>query len=137
MKNKKNLFILSGLGVAAGAAAAAWFLKKDKNKVRDERLLTSDSEDEIFFNYVESTDISYEQAETKATDAAKAKLGNGVAVVSASDKKALTVNIGGASRHCFMFAASRDSLAPVAETVIFYVDAASGEVFDSDSHTAG
>lgn len=132
MKNKKNLFILSGLGIAAGAAAA-YFLKNKKNKVSDERLLTSDSEDEIYFNYIEDTSISYPEAEEKAVAAAKAKLGKGVAVVSASDKKALTVNVGGVSRHCFMFGASCDSLSPIAETVIFYVDAASGEVFDSSA----
>ena len=132
MKNKRNLFILSGLGIAAGAAAA-YFLKNKKNKVSDERLLTSDSEDEIYFNYIEDTSISYPEAEEKAVAAAKAKLGKGVAVVSASDKKALTVNVGGVSRHCFMFGASCDSLSPIAETVIFYVDAASGEVFDSSA----
>lgn len=133
MKNKKNLFILSGLGIAAGAAAAAYFLKNKKNKVSDEHLLTSDSEDEIYFNYIEDTSLSYTEAEEKAVAAAKAKLGKGVAVVSASDKKALTVNVGGVSRHCFMFGASCDSLSPIAETVIFYVDASSGEVFDSSS----
>lgn len=135
MKSKKKFFILSGLGVAAGAAAAAWFFKKGR-KNGDENLLTGDSEEEIFLDYVESTGISYDEAEVKAVAAAKAKMGNGAAVVSASDKKALTVNIGGSPRHCFMFAASCDSLSPVAETVIFYVDASTGEVFDSDSQQA-
>ena len=135
MANKKKFFILSGLGVAAGAAAAAWFLKKGK-KSGDDHLLTGDSEEEIFLDYAESTGIGYAEAEGKALLAAKAKMGKSVAVVSASDKKALTVNIGGSARHCFMFAASCDSLTPVAETVIFYVDAATGEVFDSDSHQA-
>ncbi|MBR5586642.1 MAG: hypothetical protein IKW02_01635 [Clostridia bacterium] len=128
MKNKKKLYILSGLGVAAGAAVAAWFMKKDRKKT-DDYLLAGESEDEIFLDYVENTEVSYEDAEEKALSAAKAKLGQSAVVVSASDNKALTVNIGGESRHCYMFGASCDSLSPIAETLIFYVDSASGEVF--------
>ncbi|MBR6523381.1 MAG: hypothetical protein IKT39_02065 [Clostridia bacterium] len=132
MKNKKNLFIALGAGVAAGAAAFAYFTKNKKSKVRDEYLLTSDSEDEIYFNYAENTEIDAKEAEKKATEAAQKKLGKGAVVVSASDNKALTVNIGGSRRHCFMFGAVADNLSVNPETLLFYVDASTGEVFESN-----
>ncbi len=132
MKNKKNLLFAMGAGIAAGAAAYAYFVKNKKSKVSDDYLLTSDCEDEIFFNYSENTVIDSNDARKKALQAAQAKLGKGAAVVSASDNKALTVNIGGSRRHCFMFGAVADNLSVNPETVLFYVDASTGEVFESD-----
>lgn len=132
MKNKKNLFIALGAGVAAGAAAFAYFTKNKKAKVIDEYLLTSDGEDEIFFDYAEDTKIDAKEGEKKAIEAAREKLGKGAVVVSASDNKALTVNIGGSRRHCFMFGAVADNLSVNPETVLFYVDASTGEVFESN-----
>lgn len=132
MKNKKNLFIALGAGVAAGAAAFAYFSKNKRSKIRDEYLLTSDCEDEIFFNFSEETKIGPEEAEEKALAAARVKLGKGAVIASASDNKALTVNIGGTRRHCFMFGAVGDNLSINPETLLFYVDALTGEVFESN-----
>lgn len=132
MKNKKNLFIALGAGVAAGAAAFAYFTKNKRSKVRDEYLLTSDCEDEIFFNFSEETKIGPEEAKKKALTAAQEKLGKGAVVASASDNKALTVNIGGTRRHCFMFGAIGDNVEINPETFLYYVDASTGEVFESN-----
>lgn len=132
MKNKKNLFIALGTGVVAGAAAFAYFAKNKRNKVRDEYLLTSDCEDEIFFNFSEETKIEADEAKEKALAAAQQKLGKGAVIASASDNKALTVNIGGIRRHCFMFGAVGDNIAINPETHLFYVDALTGEVFESN-----
>lgn len=131
MKNKKGLIFLSGLGVAAGAAFATYFIKNKRRGIADDYKISSDCEDEIYFNYTENTAISCEDAEKKALSAAQTKLGKGAAVVSASDNKALTVNIGGSRRHCFMFGAVSDNLSVNPETLLFYVDASTGEVFES------
>ena len=125
MKNKKNLFIALGAGIAAGAAAFAYFTKNKSSKNGDKNMLTGDSEDEIFFDYTEDTKIDAKEAKQKAAEAAQNKLGKGAVVASASDNKALTVNIGGSRRHCFMFGAAADNIAVNPETVLFYVDPAS------------
>lgn len=132
MKNKKNLLLALGAGIAAGAAAYSYFAKNKKSKVRDEYLLTSDCEDEIFFNFSEDAKISVDEAEKKALTAAREKLGVGAVIASASDNRALTVNIGGARRHCFMYGAVSDNLSVNPETLLFYVDALTGEVFESN-----
>ena len=131
MKNKKGLFILSGLGIAAGAAIASFVLKNKTQKVRDNYSITSDCEDEIFFNFSENTAIDYKKAEELALTKAREKLGKGAFVVSASDNKALTVNIDGVSKHCFMFGAVADNLSVISETLLIYVDASNGDVFES------
>lgn len=131
MKNKKGLFILSGLGIAAGAAIAGYFFKNKNQKIKDDYSITSDIEDEIFFNFSENEAIDYKKAEELALEKAREKLGKGALVVSASDNKALTVNIDGAGRHCFMFGAASDNLSVNSETLLIYVDAANGNVFES------
>lgn len=130
-KSKKGIFILSGLGIAAGAAITGYFMKNKNSKIRDDYKITSDIEDEIFFNFSDNTAIDYKKAEEIALNKALEKLGKGAAVVSASDNKALTVNIAGESRHCFMFGAVADNLSINPETLLIYVDASSGEVFES------
>lgn len=131
MKNKKGLLFLSGLGIAAGAAVAGYFIKKKNGKIKDDYLISSDCEDEIFFNFSEKENIDYKKAEELALEKARALLGKGASVVSASDKKALTVNIGGEGRHCFMFGAAADNLSVTPETLLIYVDAENGNVFES------
>lgn len=131
MKNKKGLFILSGLGFAAGAAIAGYLFKNKNQKIKDNYYITSDIEDEIFFNFSENENIDYKKAEELALEKARNLLGKGAAVVSASDNKALTVNIGGESRHCFMFGAVSDNLSVNSETLLIYVDASTGDVFES------
>ena len=130
-KNKKGLVFLSGLGIAAGAAALGYFLKNKKYKITDDYSISSDCEDEIFFNFSEKEAVDYDHAETLALEKARTLLGKGASVVSASDKKALTVNIGGEGRHCFMFGAVSDNLSVIPETLLIYVDAANGDVFIS------
>ena len=131
MKNRKNLFIALGAGIAAGAAAFAYFTKNKTSKRGDKGML-GDGEDEIFFDYTQDTKIDAKEAKQKAAEAAQKKLGKGAVVASASDNKALTVNIGGSRRHCFMFGAVADNLSVNPETVLFYVDASTGEVFESN-----
>ena len=130
MKNKKGFLIASGIGIAAGAAIAAFLGKK--NKRSSDYLLEDSFEDEMYFDFSENTIITKEESEKKALEAAKARLGGGAAIASASDNKALTVNIGGKRRHCFMFGAVGDGLPVNSETLLLYVDAATGEVFASD-----
>lgn len=130
MKNKKGFLIASGIGIAAGAAIAAFLGKK--NKRSSDYLLEDSFEDEMYLNFSENTTITKEESEKKALEAAKARLGSGAAIASASDNKALTVNIGGKRRHCFMFGAVGDDLPVNSETLIIYVDATTGEVFASD-----
>lgn len=131
MKNKKGLFILSGLGIAAGAAIAGYLFKNKNQKITDNYSITSDIEDEIFFNFSENEAVGYKEAEGLALEKARTLLGKGASVVSASDKKALTVNISGEGRHCFMFGAVSDDLSVNPETLLIYVDAANGDVFES------
>ncbi len=132
MKNRKNLFIALGAGIAAGAAAFAYFKKNRKTSEGDEYLLTGDAEDELFFDFSAETQIDSNEAEKKALEAARERLGSSAVIASASDNRALTVNIGGTRRHCFMFGATADSLSVNPETLLFYVDAISGEVFESN-----
>ncbi|MFA7637372.1 MAG: hypothetical protein WCX81_06385 [Monoglobales bacterium] len=131
-KKNKNLLFKLGVGVAAGFAAYTYFSKNKKSKIKGEYLLSSDCEDEVFFDYSVDSCISPEEAEKAALAAAQDKLGKGVAIVSASDNKALTVNIGGSRRHCFMFGAVSDDLSINPDTLLFYVDALTGEVFESE-----
>lgn len=132
MKKKKNYLFASGLVLAAGTAIASYLIKNKKGKIDEGFLPSSDCEDEIYFNFSENTKISYADAEQKAIEAAKNKLGKSAVVVSASDKKAITVNIADKRRHCFMFGAAADSMSLSSETVLFYVDSVTGEVFESD-----
>ena len=129
--NKKGLFFLSGLGIAAGAAAVSYFLKNKKRNPGDNYSETDSYEDEIYFNFSEKENIDYKKAEELALKKARELLGKGACVVSASDEKALTVNINGEGRHCFMFGASSDSLSVIPETLLIYVDAVNGNVFES------
>ena len=131
MKNSKKFLIASGIGVAAGAALFV-FLKKKNLLKNNNDLLSSDYEDEMYLDFSGSAGISYEDAERKACEVAREKLGSDVAVVSASDKKTLTVNIEGIHRHCFLFGAAGENLAIDSQTLLLYVDASTGEVFDSD-----
>lgn len=129
--NKKGLFFLSGLGIAAGAAAVGYFLKNKNRKAGDGSLDSDTYEEEIFFNFSEKENIDYKKAEELALEKARELLGKGASVVSASDKKALTVNIGGEGRHCFMFGAASDNLSVLPQTLLIYVDAVNGNVFES------
>lgn len=127
MKNTKKWLIASGIGIAAGAAIFA-FLKKKRENAGD----YNEYEDEMYLDFSSSSAISYEDAEKKAGEFAKTRLSSDAAVVSASDKKALIVNIDGKSHHCFLFGAVSDNLSVNSETLLLYVDALTGEVFESD-----
>lgn len=127
MKDRKKFLIASGVGVAAGAALFA-FLKKKRENLRH----FDEYEDEMYLDFSPASKISYEDAEKNATDFARAKLSSHAAVVSASDKKALIVNIEGAPHHCFLFGAVSDNLSVNSQTLLLYVDAITGEVFESE-----
>lgn len=126
MKDKKKLLILSGLGVAAGAALMAYLKKRKKSPEPYEY------EDEMYLDFSSKAVISYEDAEKAACEAAKVRLGSDVKVVSASEKKTVPVSFDGIGRHCFLFGAVSDNLTLDSETLLLYVDASTGEVFDSD-----
>ena len=127
MKDRKKFLIASGVGIAAGAALFA-FLKKKQGTPRH----FEEYEDEMYLNFSSTSKITYEEAEKNATEFAKTKLGSHAAVVSASDKKALIVNINGTSHHCFLFGAVSDNLSVNSQTLLLYVDAITGEVYESD-----
>lgn len=127
MKDRKKFLIASGICVAAGAALLA-FLKKKRENVQP----FDEFEDEMYLDFSSASKISYEDAEKNATEFARTKLGSHAAVVSASDKKALIVNIDGTSHHCFLFGAASDNLSVNSQTLLLYVDAITGEVFESD-----
>lgn len=128
MKDKKKFLIASGIGLAAGAALAA-YLKKRKNAPE---MLPYEYEDEMYLDFSSKAVISYEDAEKKARESAQDKLGSDAKVVSASDCKTLTINIEGTPHHCFLFGAVSDNLSVNSETLLLYVDAMTGEVFESD-----
>ena len=127
MKDKRKFLIASGIGVAAGAALLAFLKKKRTGKERFD-----EHEEEMYLDFSSASEISYGEAEKKAASAAEKRLGSDAAVVSASDKKTILVNIGGESRHCFLFGAVSDNLSVNSETLLLYVDSVTGEVFESD-----
>ncbi len=127
MKDRKKFLIASGIGIAAGAALFAFFKKKRENTRGFDEY-----EDEMYLDFSLNSALSYEDAEKKASEFAKNQFGSNVAVVSASDKKAQTVNIEGVSRHCFLFGAVSDNLSVNSETLLLYVDAVTGEVFENN-----
>ena len=125
MKDRKKFLIASGIGIAAGAALFTFLKKKRENTRRFDEY-----EDEMYLDFSLNSAFSYEDAEKKASEFAKNQFGSNVAVVSASDKKAVTVDIDGISRHCFLFGAVSDNLSVNSETLLLYVDAVTGEVFE-------
>ena len=127
MKNTTKWLIASGIGVAAGAAIYAFLRNKRENANE-----LNEYEDEMYLDFSAASKISYEDAEKKATEFAKGMLGIDAAVVSASDKKALVVNIAGQSHYCFLFGAVSENLSLNSETLLIYVDSVTGEVFESD-----
>lgn len=126
MKKKKGL--LWGLGIAAGAAAVGYFLKNNKaNSVSAD----ADSEEEVFFSFSDNAKIGYKEAKEKALGYAREKLGKGAGVASASDHKTITVSLSGENRYCYLFGAVADDLSVNPETLLVYVDAENGQVFES------
>lgn len=143
-KNEKILLMAAGIGIAAGAAV--YFITREMKKRRtededyihldipasDEEIETSvESDKEVSFNCAESTALSYEDAYNIAVNTAKAEFGENPLVVSASEKKAMYVNIDGIMRPCYMFGADKMGLTEGAMHGLYHVDADTGEVFDS------
>ncbi len=130
--NKKKL-----LGFAFGAAACSAALslimrgKGGAKRLTDTFLVGSDKEEEIFFDFVSDTAFPYEDAENIAKKCAREKFGELATVVSASGKKAITVNIDSSPRHCFMFGAAADTFSDTPATCLFYVDSESGDIYES------
>ncbi len=130
--NKKRFWGFA-LGAAACSAALSFIMrsKGGAKKLSESFSIGSDKEEEIFFDFVSDTLLPYEEAENIAKKCAREKFGELATVVPASGKKAITVNIDAAARHCFMFGAAADTFADSPATCLFYVDSESGDVYES------
>ncbi len=132
LKNKKRNNALIAGAMFLGATAVGigtYFAVKARMKQQDEREIlrltyTSPEQTE------EGKEITFEEAYNIACEAAKKQFGENAFVVSASDKKTVSVAINGEAHSCYTFGADKADLQDAVMKGIYCVVAANGDIYD-------